>query len=70
MNHSNDDGRYYYCRHHRESVFAVAFATEANTLPFIESSRDIDPRGVFATAGKGGVIALWDVFADKLKTKT
>jgi hypothetical protein len=32
----------------------------------IESSSAADPRGIFATAGKGGVIALWNIFADKM----
>ena len=43
-------------RHHKESAFAVAFGV-----------RGSPSQSLFASAGKDGLVSVWDLYADKMK---
>jgi len=47
-------------RHHRDSVFAIDFASPTNI------NQGMGGGGMFATGSKDGTVAIWDIFAETL----
>lgn len=59
----------HFYRHHREGVYCTAFAGDILSADLFNLKHNQCCAGVFASGSKDGTIAIWDLFADKMKSR-